>query len=267
MAWAKRKINGLLLDISGVLYDCGEGGGGAPIAGSVDAVRRLRSAGMPIRFCTNESSLTRKNLADKLRRLGFKDLSEEEIFSPLPAVLAELKRRQLRPHLLVHPDALPDFEGLDCSDPNAVVVGDAANYFTYDRLNESFLTLMKHPEVVLLSLGMGRYYNAVGGLKMDNGAFTRALEYASGKTAEVVGKPAQTYFQAAVHQLGVAPESVVMIGDDVVSDVGGAQRAGLRGVLVRTGKYQPADEHSPDVKPDGIVDNLADAVDIILRNF
>ena len=264
MAWAKSKINGLLLDISGVLYDSGEGGG-APIVGSIDAVRRLRSVGMPIRFCTNESSITRHNLVAKLRRLGFNDLTEEEVFSPIPAVLTELKRRQLRPHLLVHPDALPDFEGLDCSDPNAVVVGDAANYFTYDGLNESFLVLMKRPEVVLLSLGMGRYYSATDGLKMDNGAFTRALEYASGKAAEVVGKPAETYFRSAVHQLGVAPESVVMIGDDVVSDVGGAQQAGLRGVLVRTGKYQPADEHHPDVKPDGIVDNLAQAVDIILQ--
>lgn len=265
MAWAEStKISGLLLDITGVLYDSGQGGG-VPIPGSVDAVRRLRSVGMPIRFCTNETQVTRLKLVDKLRRLGFEDLKEEEVFSPIPAVLTELKRRQLRPHLLIHPEALPDFEGLDLSYPNAVVVGDAADYFTYDRLNEAFRVLISCPEAVLFSLGMGRYYCEMDGLKMDNGAFTRALEYASGKTAEVIGKPAEAYFHSAVHQLGVSPESVVMIGDDVVSDVGGAQRAGLRGVLVRSGKYQLTDEHHPDVKPDGIVDNLAQAVDIVLQ--
>ncbi|XP_062503033.1 phospholysine phosphohistidine inorganic pyrophosphate phosphatase-like [Corticium candelabrum] len=265
MAWAQSpKIHGLLLDITGVLYNSGEGGGAA-IAGSVDAVSSLRTADIPVRFCTNETQVTCRKLVEKLRRLGFDDIEENEVFSPVPAVVTELKRRRLRPHLLVHSAALPDFDGLDTSDPNAVVVGDAAEYFTYDRLNEAFLVLMKSPDVVLFSLGMGRYYCETDGLKMDNGAFTRALEYASGKTAEIIGKPAKSYFLSAVNRLGVSAESVVMIGDDVVSDVGGAQQAGLRGVLVRSGKYRPTDEHHPDVKPSGIVDDLAQAVDIILR--
>ncbi len=29
-----------------------------------------------------------------------------------------------------------------------------------------------------------------------------------------------------------------MVGDDVLNDVGGAQRCGLMGILVRTGKYR-----------------------------
>jgi len=63
----------------------------------------------------------------------------------------------------------------------------------------------------------------------------------------------------------VLPEDAVMIGDDIVSDVGGAQACGIRGVQVRTGKFRPADEHHPTVKPDGYVDNLAQAVDMILK--
>jgi ribonucleotide monophosphatase NagD (HAD superfamily) len=55
-----------------------------------------------------------------------------------------------------------------------------------------------------------------------------------------------------------------MIGDDVVSDVGGAQSAGIRGALVRSGKYTLADESHPIVKPDIVVDNLAQLVDLIL---
>ena len=55
-----------------------------------------------------------------------------------------------------------------------------------------------------------------------------------------------------------------MVGDDIVSDVGGAQAAGIRGVQVRTGKFRPTDENHPLVKPDLIVDNLKGLVDIIL---
>ena len=51
-----------------------------------------------------------------------------------------------------------------------------------------------------------------------------------------------------------------MIGDDVVSDVGGSKKAGLSGVLVRTGKYRKDDEKRDNIDPDGVVDNLLDAV-------
>jgi phospholysine phosphohistidine inorganic pyrophosphate phosphatase len=59
-------------------------------------------------------------------------------------------------------------------------------------------------------------------------------------------------------------EDVVMVGDDVISDVGGAQAAGIRGVLVRSGKYTPADEIQTAVRPTLVLDNLAALVDIIL---
>ena len=56
-----------------------------------------------------------------------------------------------------------------------------------------------------------------------------------------------------------------MVGDDVVSDVAGAQAAGIRGALVRSGKYTPADETHPLVRPDIVVDNLAQLVEMILN--
>ena len=47
--------------------------------------------------------------------------------------------------------------------------------------------------------------------------------------------------------------------------MGGAQSCGLKGILVRTGKYRETDENHPKVKPDKIVDNLAEIVNIILN--
>jgi phospholysine phosphohistidine inorganic pyrophosphate phosphatase len=56
-----------------------------------------------------------------------------------------------------------------------------------------------------------------------------------------------------------------MVGDDLVSDVGGAQSCGMRGILVRTGKFRAADEYHPEVKPFHIANNLLEAVKHILK--
>nr|XP_032818504.1 phospholysine phosphohistidine inorganic pyrophosphate phosphatase isoform X1 [Petromyzon marinus] len=272
---------GLLLDINGVLYDGGGAGGGVAIAGSVDAVSRIKQSGLKLRFCTNETQVTREGLALKLQRLGYA-VDAGEIVAPAPAARQLLQQRGLRPHLLLHRahtacilyvkrqslnDVLPEFDGLDVSDPNCVVLGDAAEFFTYDSLNEAFRVLLGLETPVLLSLGRGRYYKETDGLKLDVGAYMKALEYACDVEAEVVGKPSKSFFMAAVNDMGLTPSQVLMIGDDIVNDVGGAQLCGISALQVRTGKFMPSDEHHPSVKADGVVDNLANAVDLLLSEW
>ena len=63
----------------------------------------------------------------------------------------------------------------------------------------------------------------------------------------------------------ISAARAVMIGDDLEDDVGGAQANGIRGILVRTGKYRPADERNEMIKPNLIADNIAEATDQILR--
>jgi phospholysine phosphohistidine inorganic pyrophosphate phosphatase len=109
----------------------------------------------------------------------------------------------------------------------------------------------------LVALGMTRYWRAEDGLRLDAGAFVRALEYAAERTAVVVGKPDPTFYGTAVDALQVAADQVVMVGDDIHTDVEGAQRAGLTGVLVRTGKFSASDL-TGDVSPDAVLDCVAD---------
>lgn len=99
------------------------------------------------------------------------------------------------------------------------------------------------------------------GLALDVGPFTVGLEYATGTEAQICGKPQSSFFLTAVTDMKLDPNQVVMIGDDLYGDVGGAQKAGIRGVLVRTGKYKPFDEQNKDVTPNGVCDNFAAAVD------
>ncbi|XP_070540606.1 phospholysine phosphohistidine inorganic pyrophosphate phosphatase-like [Ptychodera flava] len=257
-------VKGVLLDISGVLYDSG-GDGGIPIPGSIDAVKRLKSSDLQVRFCTNETQITREKLVGKLTKLGF-DIEAKEVIAPAPAVCHVIKERGLRPHLLVHPDSLPEYDGIDQSNPNCVVIGDAAEIFSYNNLNTAFPVLMSLEKPVLIALGRGKYYKETDGLKLDVGAYMKALEYSCDCQAEVVGKPSQAFFMSALNHMGVEAKHAIMVGDDIVNDVGGAQKCGMQGLQVRTGKFRPSDENHPEVKPNGYVNNLAQAVDLLLTN-
>ncbi|XP_076982458.1 phospholysine phosphohistidine inorganic pyrophosphate phosphatase isoform X2 [Tamandua tetradactyla] len=237
-AWGERLagVRGVLLDISGVLYDSGADGG-VPIAGSVEAVARLKQSRLKVRFCTNESQKSRGDLVRLLQQFGF-DISVDEVTAPVSAACQILRERGLRPHLLIHDGIRPEFDEIDTSNPNCVVIADAGESFSYQNLNKAFQVLMELENPVLISLGKGRYYKETSGLMLDVGAYMKALEYACGVEAEVVGKPSPEFFKSVLREMGVEAHQALMIGDDIVGDVGGAQRCGMRGLQVRTGKFR-----------------------------
>ncbi|XP_075235196.1 phospholysine phosphohistidine inorganic pyrophosphate phosphatase-like isoform X3 [Lycorma delicatula] len=243
-------VKGVLIDISGVLKD-----GNKAIPGSIEAFKRL---------VTNETQTTVKGLVKKLHNLGF-NVNEKDIFAPIPAVIKIVKNENLHPFLLLHPDALEDFSDIDKNHPNCVILGDADYCFTYDAMNNAFRALMQMEKPILISLGKGKYYRAETGLTLDVGPFTAALEYSTGVQARIVGKPESSFFLAAVNDIGIKPDEALMIGDDIASDVGGAQKSGIRGVLVRTGKFQPEDENH-EVKPDCIVNDFNEIIKLLFEN-
>uniref|UniRef100_A0A0A9YF17 Phospholysine phosphohistidine inorganic pyrophosphate phosphatase n=1 Tax=Lygus hesperus TaxID=30085 RepID=A0A0A9YF17_LYGHE len=250
-------VKGLLIDISGVLKD-----GDVVIDGSVAAIEKLQSAKFPFRVVTNETLKPRKTILSTLSMLGY-NIEEKILFSPVPAAVEILKRENLRPHLLVHPRMVPEFEGVDFNNPNCVVMADAYEHFTFENMNECFRKLMAMENPVFFSLGIGKYYMDDDGMALDVGGFAKCLEYATGVSPRIVGKPSREYFHTAVNDMNLNCDQVMMIGDDVEHDVGGAQAAGLKGALVRTGKFTKKDENHPKVKPDLIVNNLAHAVDLL----
>jgi phospholysine phosphohistidine inorganic pyrophosphate phosphatase len=261
--WWKNDIRGFLLDIYGVLYDSGTTE--VVIEGSVEAVRRLRESGTPFRFCSNTSTKTTQQVTAKLQRLGF-DVKEEEIFTPVPAAQRYLRQNNLRPFVIVDPVMDHAFVDFDQSNPNCVVLGDATDRFSYENVNRAFQLLVENRETKLITLGTGKYYKETDSFKLDCGTYAKALEFACGIQAEVIGKPSKEFFMAALDSMKVSPNNAVMIGDDIVGDVQGAQLCGLRGVLVRTGKYRSQDEPHPYVKPDGYVNNLLAAVELFLKS-
>lgn len=228
-----RNIEGLLIDVGGVLYQ-----GDEAIKGSVEALARLRETGTSFRLLTNTTRTTRAALAHKLRGFGF-TVEEEEIVTPASAAGAVLRRDGARPHLLVHPDLLPDCPP-EAPEPDAVLIGDAGEHFTFENMNRAFNVLIGGGK--LYALGKNRFFRGSHGLELDAGPFVAALEYAAGVEAILIGKPARDFFLTAADALALAPEKVAMVGDDVESDVEGAIAAGLAGILVRTGKFRSSDE-------------------------
>lgn len=253
------KIQGILIDIAGVLYV-----GDEPIPGSPEAIRRLADSGVPLRFLTNTTRSTRERLLEKLQAMGF-DIEPRALFTAPAATLRYVKQHGLRPYFLIHANLEAEFADIDRHAPNAVVIGDAGDAFNYRSLNDAFRVLMDGG--VLIAMGSNRYFREQDGLSLDMGPFVEALRFASGVEPTVIGKPSADFFQQALDDMGIASEHAVMIGDDLENDVGGAQANGVQGILVRTGKYRPADESQAAIKPDLVVDNITVAVDEILRSL
>ena len=249
-------IHGVLLDLEGVLYVSGY-----PLPGAREALLSLRAAGIPMRFVTNTTRLTRTAIVNQLACMGL-EVSAQHLFTPVVVARHYLITRRLTPYPLVHPDILGEFADLIGSPPGAVLLGDAGPAFSYETLNRCFRLLLDG--LPLLAMRSNRYFRDGGDLSLDIGPFIAALEYAAEMEAVVLGKPSATFFQAALNSLDLPAQDVVMVGDDAEMDVYSALSAGLRGILVRTGKYRPGDEAKVEPHGGRVLDDLDAVVDYIL---
>jgi HAD superfamily hydrolase (TIGR01458 family) len=245
----------VLIDLAGVLHT-----GDDALPGAVRALDRLRASGMPLRFLTNTTRTPSNILFAKLQRMGF-TLAASEIQTAALAARTLVRSRGLRPLWLVHPDIAVEMGESDAN-PDIVVLGDMGDHLTYPILNHAFRLLMQG--LPLMAMARNRYFMEPDGLSLDMGAFVTGLEYSAGINAEITGKPAPAFFNAALAELGIAPAEAVLIGDDLSDDIGGAQAAGIPGILVRTGKYRAGDDANPDIRPAEVYDDFTAAVDALL---
>jgi len=247
-----------MFDLDGVLYV-----GNTPVPGAIEAVNAIRAKGITCRFVTNTSTLSIASIQHKINALGF-NVVQSEIISAPQAALNYLKK-QTNPicRLLLANDVKKDFAKFAQSGTKAnfIIVGDIGNSWTYQMLNEVFACLMKGAK--LIAIHKNRFWQTDNGLHMDIGAFIAGLEYASNSKAMIIGKPSPDFFNAVLTDMGLTPAEVLMIGDDIDSDIGGAQQIGIKGILVRTGKFREAYTASSPIKPDAIIDSIADLPNLL----
>ncbi|MDP8950030.1 MAG: TIGR01458 family HAD-type hydrolase [Actinomycetota bacterium] len=240
----RMRVGGLLVDLDGTLYV-----GDEPVEGALEAVGRIKSSGLELRYVTNTTRKPRREVSEHLLSLGF-EVEEAEIFTPARAAAGLIGEKSCFP--LVDESLLEDLGGITLTEdhPDHVLVGDLGEGFTYDRLNAAFRRLMDGAQ--LIALQRNRYWRREDGLALDAGPFVTALEFASGKSATVLGKPEKGFFRLALEDLGLESHQVAMVGDDAEADVAGAQAAGLKGIQVKTGKYRPGRDEDPDLVLDSI---------------
>jgi HAD superfamily hydrolase (TIGR01458 family) len=245
----------ILLDIDGVLHVSGEA-----IPGAQAAVARLRKSGHRLRFVTNNSTTPRAQLAEELRGLGF-ELADDELQTTPRAAARELAGKRV--FALVMSSVVPDLEGLELvgDGANAVLIGgcdeslEPNQVFSYMNLARAFAEIQLGAE--LYCLHKNPWWQTSRGPQLDGGAFVAGLEYATGVTATVLGKPSAAYFAAALDALDAEPELTWLVGDDIDADVRGAQGFGMKTALVRTGKFRPETLEGTTIVPDVVLSSVA----------
>jgi HAD superfamily hydrolase (TIGR01458 family) len=245
----------ILLDVDGVFHVSGNA-----IPGGAKAVKALRDAGHRVRFVTNNTTRSRRVLAQELRTFGL-ELDDDELqTTPRAAAHVLAGKRVLA---LTMEGVLEDLDGLELvgDGADAVLLGGAdeteetGRVFSYMNLARAFAELEAGAE--LFCLHKNRWWQTSRGPLLDAGAFVAGLEYAAGVAATVLGKPSPSYFGAALEALDAEPGMTWMVGDDLETDIAGAQRFGLRTVLVRTGKFRPDALAHSRVVPDVVVSSIA----------
>ncbi|MFF7190275.1 HAD-IIA family hydrolase [Streptomyces sp. NPDC008222] len=256
-------VRAVLIDIDGVLTVSWQ-----PLPGAVEALREVRASGLGVALVTNTTSRTRASVADTLSGAGF-PVSAEDILTA-PSVTARyladhcpgarcslLNSGDIRADLVGVP-GVDDEDDKDDEDtaPDVVLLGGAGPEFDYTALNRAFGHLQRGARLVAMHRSL--YWRTDQGLQLDSGAFLLGLERAAGVEAVVTGKPSPAFFEAALARLGVGAGQALMVGDDIENDVLAAQRAGITGVLVRTGKYRPETHRAASGEPDHVLDSFAD---------
>ncbi len=254
----EEEMRGVLFDMDGVLYNSEE-----PIQGAAEAVAWVQARNIPHLFVTNTTSRGRNALVEKLERYGI-HADQSQILTPCTTA-ANWLRAQAGGHaaLFITPKARIEFQEVSCLPEEAeagaqyVVIGDLGDAWNFRTLNRAFRLLQSNPAAALIALGMTKFWLGHDGLRLDVAPFIAALEHATGRKALVFGKPDRHFFHAAVERLGLPANEIVMIGDGIETDIEGAQKAGLKGVLVRTGKFRESDLQG-DLIPDAVLNSIAD---------
>jgi len=228
----------ILFDLDGTLYI-----GNQAIPGAVNALNRLREQGFHLRFLTNTTTKSQAELVAQLRALDFSLDASELISAPVAATLElqalqKKSQRSLRIWPVVADAIKTDFSEfeLDEVNPDVVVLGDIGDRWDLSLINKLFNVV--HSGAQLIALHKNRFWQTSDGLKADIGFFVAGLEYVCSTNARVMGKPNLDFFQRVLDSAGVGAQHTIMVGDDIDSDIGGAQSLGITGCLVKTGKFR-----------------------------
>ncbi len=234
---------------------------GSLIPGAAAALAEAAARGIGVAFVTNTTSRPRSVLVRELAEMGLPVDTEAVFSAPRAAREYLLRTGRRRCLLLARPSLLEDLAGIEASesptDADAVVLGDLGDALTYERLNRAFRALVAGAELV--ALARNRYWRAKDGLDARRRRVRRRPRVRVGQGRHPGRQAlAGVLRRGAEVARGARRREAAVIGDDLESDVAGAQAAGLRGILVRTGKYRPEELERSPIRPDAVLGSIAE---------
>ena len=251
-------IKTFLFDLDGTLTV-----DGLPIPGAAEALTSLKAKGLAVRICTNTTTMSRDTMSRRLRQIGL-PIEPAEVFSAPSAAAEFLRQHRIERCLkLLSDDVKHDFVEFeeDDSNPERIVIGDIGGSWDYALMSKLFSLVMNGSKII--ALHKGRYWLSEGRLKLDIGAFITGLEYATCVEAQIIGKPSTDFYKMALASVKCSADEACMIGDDLINDIQGAQNCGIKGILVKTGKYLQDKVSTASIKPDLIVASVVDLPDFL----
>lgn len=248
------KIKGILSDIDGTLYFKG-----APVPGTIDAINKLRDLGIKLLFFTNTDSKTPKTVLKILKDYGF-TIHEEEIYTPIIALKEFLSKYPNKKSYFVTTREVeqefqnfPQVEGTKV--PDFVIIGDFHDNWDVHRINKAFKYVFKGAKL-LGTQGNKYYLDRNGEPIIDTGSFVQMIASATNVTPKIFGKPSKEYFLQALEKINLSADKVFVIGDDIESDIQGANNAGIKAILVKSGKGQFYDPDKTQIKPFKVINSF-----------
>ncbi len=254
---AKKKL--FLIDLDGVFY---RGKESRIKIGGTRAIDRMRERGKKLFVLTNNSTDTVETIHSNLSKFEIPVKKEEILTSGMLAaeyirdkygkatyfllgekgLEKELTRVGLKRTLRSHADV--------------VVIG-LDRHLTYSKLDRAAKVVRNGADIV--ASHAARLYMYKYGPVIAAGPTVRALEYATGKRATIIGKPSPLMFQIALEKAKCAKEDAVMVGDQVETDIVGASRAGIDSILVLTG----VDRRAGGTKVKATINNIDELAEYI----
>lgn len=225
--------------------------------GGRDVVKRLKDSGKKVFVLTNNSTGTRKDVYYGLKRLGFAfEMNEVLTSSYLTARYLTRRFGEARFDLIGESGLRHELEVAghhESENPQVVIVG-LDRHLSYEKLDDALRCLRSG--AALVGVYGGAVYMSDKGPALSAGPIVKALEFASGKRAAMIGKPSPRMFQLALQLANDEASRAVMVGDQIETDVLGAHRAGVHTILVLTGVESRESIVHSRVKPDAVIENV-----------